>query len=363
MSSTVTDGKRVVTLTRVLKIADYEANYYDFDLTQTSMPYITAVGSGPVFAYHQSRTVETLSLFAEGAPTCVCAGTPSAFGKTPNAKLSYDATGTIGSHNGSVGFGKNCQPLCTPGDTSCTKESTLIAEKNPTCDARTYKGGLSCCHHLYYLTDTNQSGLIADDVLSYHMKKRFYFQEFQPAKHKQLYRWHWQTAMGAGEYDIPKAPVGTAPENCTHTLKARIQVKDFASGACDYRSGLNSLTPACLAGSKGFKPIFLGGHCHAPTCLSMELFNADTGESLCRNVPTYGTLRAGANGTADPNRRFQEDGYLALPPCVWSEDPASGLPQPPLLTWDTNVSAVKVCNSTYGHTGEMARWQGHGIIV
>ena len=96
----------------------------------------------------------------------------------------------------------------------------------------------------------------------------------------------------------------------------------------------------------------------APTCLSMELFNEDTGESICRNVPTYGTLRANATG----ERRFEEEGYLALPPCVWGST-EQGLPEPPLLRWDANLTAIKRCNSTYGHTGEMARWQGHGIIV
>ena len=40
-----------------------------------------------------------------------------------------------------------------------------------------------------------------------------------------------------------------------------------------------------------------------------------------------------------------------------------GLVEPPLLLWSTNLTAVKTANSTYGHTGEMARWQGHGIIV
>ena len=96
----------------------------------------------------------------------------------------------------------------------------------------------------------------------------------------------------------------------------------------------------------------------APTCLSMELFNEDTGESICRNVPTYGTLLANATG----ERRFEEEGYLALPPCVWGSA-EQGLPEPPLLRWDANLTAIKRCNSTYGHTGEMARWQGHGIIV
>jgi hypothetical protein len=358
VSSTVVTGRRTVVLTRTLTMADYEANYFDFSLAKASLPYITAVGSGPAFAYHKSHYISTLALFADAAPTCVCAAAPPPFGQTGSGTVSYDATGTVGSHNSTVGFGKACVPECDPDDAACTKSSSMIAQKNPTCDVRTYVGGLSCCHHLYYLTDKNQSGLISSEELVYQMKARFYFQEYSPTKHKELYRWHWQTAMGAGEYDVPKCAAGTPPEECVHEIHAKIQVKDFASGACNPRSGLNVLTPACKNNSVGFKPIFLGGHCHAPTCLSMELYNNDTGELLCRNVPTYGNLTKNATGA----RRFEEDGYLALPPCVWGAA-EQGLLEPPLLTWDMNLSAIKRCNSTYGHTGEMARWQGHGIIV
>ena len=75
-------------------------------------------------------------------------------------------------------------------------------------------------------------------------------------------------------------------------------------------------------------------------------------------MPTYGTLTAGANGT----RRFEEKGYLALPPCVWGA-PGLGLAEPPLLRWETNLRSIKRVNSTYAHTGEMALWQGRGILV
>eukprot|EP01043_Picozoa_sp_COSAG02_P015604 COSAG02_NODE_668_length_18685_cov_185.638976_10_plen_570_part_00 len=200
ISSKLLNGRRTVTLTRQIKLADYAGNYYDFDLTSTILPVISAVGSGPTFSYHKTHSVATVTLFAESAPTCVCAGTPPAFGKTANAKLLYDASGTIGSNNGSIGFGKNCVGECAPGDTSCTKESSMIAQKNPTCDIRYYKGGLGCCHHLYYLLDKNQSHLIPDDILQYHMKMRFYFQEFQPEQHQQLYRWHWQCVIFLDSY-------------------------------------------------------------------------------------------------------------------------------------------------------------------
>ena len=154
---------------------DYEANYFDFSLTQTNLPYITAVGSGPAFAYHKSKALSTLRLFAE--TTCVCAAAPPVFGDTASATLTYDATGTVNSKNSTIGFGKACVGECAAGDKSCTKSSSMIEQRNPTCDVRYYRGGLGCCHHLYYLLDKNQSQLVpSDDVLSYRMKARFYFQ-------------------------------------------------------------------------------------------------------------------------------------------------------------------------------------------
>ena len=154
---------------------DYEANYFDFSLTQTNLPYITAVGSGPAFAYHKSKALSTLRLFAE--TTCVCAAAPPVFGDTASATLTYDATGTVNSKNATIGFGKACVGECAAGDKSCTKSSSMIEQRNPTCDVRYYRGGLGCCHHLYYLLDKNQSHLVpSDDVLSYRMKVRFYFQ-------------------------------------------------------------------------------------------------------------------------------------------------------------------------------------------
>ena len=55
---------------------------------------------------------------------------------------------------------------------------------------------------------------------------------------------------------------------------------------CDTRKG-----NTCTGNSTGFDGInliYAGGHCHAPTCISMELFNADTGMMLCRQDPVAG---------------------------------------------------------------------------
>ena len=55
---------------------------------------------------------------------------------------------------------------------------------------------------------------------------------------------------------------------------------------CDLRKG-----GECAGNATGFDGVHLiyaGGHCHAPSCVSMELFNADTGKLLCRHDPVYG---------------------------------------------------------------------------
>lgn len=132
--------------------------------------------------------------------------------------------------------------------------------------------------------------------------------------------------------------------------------------ACsDLRNMWNGLNAACIGENRtaiGFKPVYVGAHCHAPTCISQELWNADTNELICRQEAVYGTAVSGATGA----RRFDEKGYLALPPCVWGAA-ADGLEEPPLLTWDTNLTSIKTTNATYAHTGEMALWQGRGILV
>ena len=45
----------------------------------------------------------------------------------------------------------------------------------------------------------------------------------------------------------------------------------------------------------------------------MTLYRNDTGEILCEQRPVYGT----GNVT---NNRFDEAGYIAIPPCLWGND-------------------------------------------
>jgi len=86
--------------------------------------------------------------------------------------------------------------------------------------------------------------------------------------------------------------------------------------------------------------------------ISLELYNADTGDLLCRQTPIIGT-----GSTA----KFDELSYIALPPCLWGYD--DGLVPPVRLTLDTNLVSIKKNNNTFSHYGEMASWQMRGVFL
>jgi hypothetical protein len=61
-----------------------------------------------------------------------------------------------------VGFPANRCPPQPRGD--------LLAQRNPTCDIRTYTGGLSTCHHAWILLDKDQEVPWKDQPLVYYKK-------------------------------------------------------------------------------------------------------------------------------------------------------------------------------------------------
>ena len=105
--------------------------------------------------------------------------------------------------------------------------------------------------------------------------------------------------------------------------------------------------------SRTFELIMAGFHCHTPGCLGGELFNADTGEELCHVKPV-----AGQSATVAQN----ESTYLWLPPCQWGAA-VEGLAPPPTFSMSTNFLSVKRTNSSVGHFGVMAIWQGRGAYA
>merc|ERR1711962_184643 len=326
-SNTVVDGERTVVMTREFK--GKTPDHFTFDAASSEISVITASGTGPSYAYHgpKQRTGGKIQLSGVDVPTCVC-----------NA-------GVKGAING-IPFHKDCLP---------EPRGDLVQQHNPTCWIETYQGGLSCCHHQNILLDKDQTP--PEELLTYRLKFRFYFQPYnpgtptQPNSHTNLLRMYYQTEAWSTEYDVPKCAEGTPPSMCVHEITAHFTVADMAQN-CSVRKNPSCWKEGYDKEYQGINLIYAGGHCHAPSCISMELYHADTGRLLCSHVPTYGKS----------DQVFDELGYLALPPCLWGNK-EDGLVPPVFLPFNANLTSIKRNNNTYTHYGEMASWQMRGILA
>eukprot|EP00658_Telonema_sp_P-2_P017566 TRINITY_DN16837_c0_g1_i21.p1 TRINITY_DN16837_c0_g1~~TRINITY_DN16837_c0_g1_i21.p1 ORF type:complete len:697 (-),score=123.62 TRINITY_DN16837_c0_g1_i21:336-2426(-) len=318
LSSSVTDSIRTVVLERALT-----GTHYSFDPAAEAVSTIAAVGSTASFSYHKTRSSSMLMLVRATGPACVCSG------------------GTTGSIDG-VAFNNHCQaqPL-----------SDLAALKNDVCFIETYGGGLKCCAHKSILLDSEQH--VPMEVDTYRMKFRLYFEEY--TSQQNAFFMFWTNEQGAGEYDVPRCAAGTPPSLCVYTTTSTFQVRQ-SMHRCH-----SMADPWCAANwneTAGVMLLRAGTHCHAPACIGTKLYvcpgqnatscNEDTGELLCANTPIYGEGR-------DP--RFDEPGYVAIPPCLWGPPP---LQPPPRLGLDTLLHSVKINNNTNGHWGVMGQWQMRG---
>jgi len=329
VSNTAEGGVRTVVLTRALQGATRD--HYTFDPRASSIPIINAKGASLTFAQHKGHAPATLALVSVGVSSCVCrAGMAGSIGGNP--------------------FPVDPRARCAPEPTG-----DLLKQHNPTCSVETYGGGLSCCRHGHFLLDADQE--VPEGLLEYHLKFRFYFEDYVPGpkpSHLNLVRLYWTTEAHAGEYDIVPCKAGVPPEECVQVITSRWRVRDMMldcplrqnGGTC---TGVGSTDPSRTA---GVKIIYAGPHCHAPSCLSMELYNADTGLLLCHMEPHVGKS----------GRVYDEDGYMALPPCLWGST-SEGLSEPELLGLDTELLSIKRNNNTVGHYGDMASWQMRGVVV
>ena len=325
VSDVVQDKMRTVTLERPLVGSD--SDHYTFDVGASAVNLIAAVGSSPTFAYHGNRRGgDALMLVEVGAPICLCE---------------------------SVHEGGSIAGL--PWTSDCFNPN-LMEQKNPSCDIRTYRGGMTCCHHHVHLLDADQR--LPTKVDEFFLKFRFYYEEnpivvTDPQATKNVFFMFREVEFNHGEYDVPQCTPGSDPRECVHTLVSNFQVKDTIS-SCDGDRSKWMCAPSypSFPQSQEIDLVHVSGHCHAPSCLSMELINADTGQSICLVTPIYG------NGGDEV---MNEDGYIVgLPPCVWSNDPTTGLEKPLRLSLDSNLTAIKKCNSTNFHYGVMAHWQMRG---
>ena len=119
-----------------------------------------------------------------------------------------------------------------------------------------------------------------------------------------------------------------------------------------------ALEQATVDKNLGINFMYASCHCHAPSCLSCELYNADTGALVCRQTPVFG----GVNASTIANTHYDEPGYIAIPPCLFGKK-EHGLAPSIFLSWNTTMLSIKKNNNTYGHPGEMAMWQNRFVVV
>ena len=309
-------GTRTVVLRRGL--AGATSRHFSFDATKIALDFIAATGTAAAFGPHGAAPhgPATLALWpAQAAPVCLCNLPAPPFGQGTGA-YTYLPTG-----------GGSALPL---GRCFDQPRGDLIAQRNPTCDFRTYVGGQSVCKHGWHLLDADQEVPWADQPLVYYKKFRVYFQDYNASRHVQIGRADWGIGAGSNhdEYDVPRCAAGTPAAQCRHNITGTWM--PVAAGG----------TPRYMAA--------VHHHCHAPTCLRVDLYNNDTGELICRAEPVYG----GTGGYVADVPAFDEAGYIGTPPCMWGS-PNHGLKPPPLMNGVT-IHVVATTNNTYGHHGEMA---------
>mmetsp|Transcript_78311 Transcript_78311/g.151216 ORF Transcript_78311/g.151216 Transcript_78311/m.151216 type:complete len:904 (+) Transcript_78311:70-2781(+) len=346
VSNVVENDVRTVVATRSL--VGITPKHFTFDPYRLeTIHVITAVGSTPYFFYHKAHGPAQIALTATGTATCIC---------------NLGSVGELCETGGKncMQFVKNCAP---PKGAGNAPWGDLVTQKNPTCTAAQYAGGLTCCHHKRIMLDADQP--VRPELLRYHMKFRFWFQEYKAdsgngrPSHHNLERIYYQTEANAGEYDIPPAfalpgyPIVGYPDWPLNTPTPGTT----CTGSCP--NGLDCHCEHTITYHwtvSNIRLIYAGGHCHAPSCISIELYRNDTGKPqlLCRQLPIYGQ----GNVTND---KWDEAGYVALPPCLWSDDDTSLEPSQ-WLPANTPMFSVKRNRNTHlGHFGEMASWQMRGV--
>ena len=343
LSNSVKNNIRTVTITRAIVASD-EMSYLK---NAGNLNVITAIGSTVELSYHKERTGAMIVLLPQKINSCLC---------QPNIKqfITY-------MNQTKNGFGYDCvdeprSDMLRKGDG--TQRAGI---QNMACDVETYHGGLQCCKHKTLLTDLNQDSKIPKGkVDKYFLKWRYYFQEYKPktkatkASHKHLHHWVFliDDAVNDYEEDNLASHYGIDMGTGIGTITAHLQVKDM--GLEDNGIGMNDNPGANLIpfnDKTKITPLVMTPHCHAPSCIREEFWNADTGEIICNMTAKYGDEKYGSlNGI------FNEANYITIVPCIFGYQ--EGLQFPFTLTQDTNITAIKYFNNTWRHLGQMAQWTG-----
>lgn len=192
------DGKNQKLMRRIKvqrSLKGLTINHYTFDLSlQAQLPMLSAIGRSKIFGYHKTHRRGTLSLWdmTKESKETVLSSSASVGAYNFNC-ICLDAllsNGQLCNHDGAMcanPYDKSAAPPCDDepntfdvgAKTDC---GNLQTQKNPTLKPRTYLGGLLCCapgiDGQRILLDTDQPDNPAEKDLRYHMKLRFWFQEY-----------------------------------------------------------------------------------------------------------------------------------------------------------------------------------------
>ena len=164
---------------------------------------------------------------------------------------------------------------------------------------------------------------------------RFFFEDPKPTDQNAFFVFH-EVEANHGEYDVPVCLNGTNPDACVHTITGHWQVKDMIRKCKDRADPWCAPSTPSFPQSQKISLVHASGHCYGPACISMELYNADTGELICGVHPILGT----------GDEPMNEAGYVVgIPPCSWGSE-EEGMAPAPLLDLNTNLMSVKKANST-----------------
>ena len=275
VSSSVKDGLRTLVLSRPVTAASKD--HFTFPLSPGDLEVISAVGDSVSLAYHAKKTGGKVTLLPSRDQACVC---------PPSEKLYLTYMDSV-----TLQFGEyNCEDR-PRSDMAQFGDGTGRAGPNLACHMKTYHGGLQCCRHGWLLTDRAQDSLIPRaQVDTYYLKWRYYFQEYKPAappspaSHKHLHHWVFLIDQAVNDYEEDNAEYGVASVG---KITARLQAKDM--GLEDTHSPTDDGAPPVPGNFTQITPLVMTPHCHAPSCIRQEFWNADTGEIICNMTAQYGT--------------------------------------------------------------------------
>merc|ERR1712228_520252 len=338
LSQSVTNKIRSITMTRPIKGMEYCTKSGNLNV-------ITAIGSTPDFSYHADRTGANIILLPKTNKACICQSNVQSF-------ITY----MDGQSNA---FVYECvdeprSDMLRKGDG--TQRDGI---QNAACDVFTYHGGLQCCKHQFLLTDKEQqSQLPINKTDKYFLKWRYYFQEYVPASkvskasHQHLHHWVFLIDDAVNDYEEDNVESEYGIKSTVGKIEANLTVRDMGlEDAIGFYQDNGNIQPVPIYSNTTIMPLVMTPHCHAPSCIREEIWNADTGEILCNMTARYGSEEYGSLYDV-----FNEPNYITIVPCLFGFQ--EGLQFPFVLSQDTNLTAIKYLNNTWRHLGQMAQWTG-----